>query len=93
LIDCANKNHRHSRTPGSLGRVLLAASLVAALGLAGPGDVVLVLYEKLAPVLDVLAELGAVRGGATPVPALPTTPAPGAVAIPARDLVRGAVQG
>jgi cyanophycin synthetase len=67
-------------------------AVVAALGLAGPGDVVLVLYEKLAPVLDVLSELGAVRGGGTPVPALPSTPAPGTVAVPARDLVRGALQ-
>ncbi len=68
-------------------------AVVEALGLAGPGDVVLVLYERLAPVLDVLAELGAVRGAATPVPALPLVPAAGARPAPARDLVRGALQG
>jgi cyanophycin synthetase len=67
-----------------------------ALRLARPGDVVLVLYEHLSPVLDLLAELGAVRGGDTPVPAgmrLPQTPAPGAMAPPARDLVRGVLLG
>jgi cyanophycin synthetase len=36
------------------------AAVEAALRLAVPGDVVLVLYEKLAPMLDLLTELGAV---------------------------------
>lgn len=67
-----------------------------ALRLAGPGDVVLVLYEQLMPILELLADLGAVGGGDKPVPAgmtLPTTPAPGAVASPARDLMRGVLLG
>ncbi|MCY1142256.1 cyanophycin synthetase [Actinoplanes sp. Pm04-4] len=45
-------------------------AVVEALRLAGPGEVVLVLYEKLAPVLGLLAELGAVPAGEA-VPALP----------------------
>jgi len=36
------------------------AAIEAALRLAVPGDVVLVLYEKLGPMMDLLAELGAV---------------------------------
>jgi cyanophycin synthetase len=67
-------------------------AVTAAVELAEPGDVVLVLYEKLAPMLRLLAELGAVRGAAAPVPALPLTPAPGAVAAPARDLVKSAAR-
>ncbi|WP_433295053.1 cyanophycin synthetase [Actinoplanes sp. CA-030573] len=71
-------------------------AITEALGLARPGDVVLVIYEQLAPVLALLAELGAVRGGDLPVPAstgLPTRPAPGAAASPGRDLVRGVLLG
>jgi cyanophycin synthetase len=45
-------------------------AVTGALRLARPGDVVLVLYEKLAPVLDLLADLGAVPAGEA-VPALP----------------------
>jgi cyanophycin synthetase len=44
------------------------AAVVAALDLAAPGDVVLVMYEKMAPVLALLAEIGAVP--ADPGPAL-----------------------
>ncbi|GAA0500148.1 cyanophycin synthetase [Paractinoplanes deccanensis] len=40
----------------------------AALRLARSGDVVLVVYEKLDPVLDLLAELGALPAGQAPVP-------------------------
>ena len=36
------------------------AAIEAALELAVPGDVVLVLYEKMAPMLRLLTELGAV---------------------------------
>jgi cyanophycin synthetase len=55
-----------------------------ALRQARPGDVVLVLYEKLAPVLGLLAELGAVPAG----PARPTlTVAPGAAAPLSRSLL------
>ncbi|MET0426388.1 MAG: cyanophycin synthetase [Actinoplanes sp.] len=64
--------------------------VTAALRLARPGEVVLVLYEKLAPVLALLAELGAVAEGEVPVrfrPAPMLTRAPGAVASPARDLL------
>jgi cyanophycin synthetase len=61
-------------------------AVVEAVAMAQPGDVVLVLYERLAPVMDLLGELGAGRGSDLPV--LPMTPAPGAVAAPARDLVR-----
>ncbi|GIE92682.1 cyanophycin synthetase [Paractinoplanes rishiriensis] len=67
-------------------------AVTAALDLSAPGDVVLVLYEKLEPVLDLLAGLGAVRGGAMPVPVLPLRPAPGAMTSPARDLVNGALR-
>jgi cyanophycin synthetase len=37
------------------------AAVPAALDLAAPGDVVLVMYEKLAPMQALLTELGAVR--------------------------------
>jgi cyanophycin synthetase len=63
-------------------------AVTAALRLARPGDVVLVLYEKLAPVLAFLAELGALPGAPVLAPALPVTPAAGVVASPARDLLR-----
>jgi hypothetical protein len=36
------------------------AAVEAALDLAAPGDVVLVMYEKMAPMLALLAEIGAV---------------------------------
>ncbi|GID92841.1 cyanophycin synthetase [Amorphoplanes digitatis] len=45
------------------------AAVEQALRLAAPGDVVLVMYEKLAAVLDHLEELGAVPAGAAVVPA------------------------
>nr|BFE69610.1 hypothetical protein GCM10020092_029110 [Actinoplanes digitatis] len=45
------------------------AAVEQALRLAAPGDVVLVMYEKLAAVLDHLEELGAVPYGAAVVPA------------------------
>jgi cyanophycin synthetase len=60
-----------------------------ALAMAGPGEVVLVIYERLAPVMELLGELGAGRGPGLPV--LPVAPAPGAVAAPARELVRDAL--
>ncbi|GAA0574900.1 cyanophycin synthetase [Paractinoplanes ferrugineus] len=65
-------------------------AITSALSLARPGEVVLVLYERLAPVLRLLSELGAARAGSAP---LPTTPAPGALRSPARELVRGVLQG
>jgi cyanophycin synthetase len=58
-----------------------------ALRFARPGDVVLILYEKIEPMLTLLAELGAVSDRSTPVVALPSTPAPGAMASPGRDLL------
>jgi hypothetical protein len=48
---------------------------------------VLILYEKIGPLLNLLAEMGAVPDGSTPVVALPSTPAPGAMASPGRDLL------
>ena len=70
-------------------------AVTQAVRLAGPGDVVLVVYEKLAPVLTLLAEMGAVPVTEMPVPvspALPQGPAPVAAASPARELRRGALQ-
>ncbi|WP_250036981.1 cyanophycin synthetase [Paractinoplanes maris] len=61
------------------------AAVTAALRLARPGEVVLVLYEKLAPVLDMLADLGAVPAGDA-VPALPGR-APRTGVSPGRSLV------
>jgi cyanophycin synthetase len=46
------------------------AAMSAALGLAEPGDVVLVLYEKVDAMLGLLSELGAVPAEASPVGAL-----------------------
>jgi cyanophycin synthetase len=43
------------------------AAVEAALQLALPGDVVLVLYEKLEPMMTVLSEFGAVPASAGPV--------------------------
>nr|WP_221377997.1 cyanophycin synthetase [Actinoplanes polyasparticus] len=60
-------------------------AIAEALGLAVPGDVVLVLYEKLAPVLGLLADLGAVPAGAA-VPALPGR-APWSTVSPARSIM------
>ncbi|GAA2660762.1 cyanophycin synthetase [Paractinoplanes durhamensis] len=71
-------------------------AITSAVRLARPGEVVLVLYERLAPVLSLLSELGAMRGGDMPVPAgmpLPSMPAPGALPSPARDLVKGVLLG
>jgi cyanophycin synthetase len=60
-------------------------AVTEALRLAEPGDVVLLVYEKLAPVLELLAELGAVASG----PAAPTLPSrgPRPTASPARTLL------
>jgi cyanophycin synthetase len=46
------------------------AAVAAALDLATPGDVVLVLYEKMDAMLGLLGELGAVPAEAVPVGAL-----------------------
>ncbi|SNY55999.1 cyanophycin synthetase [Paractinoplanes atraurantiacus] len=54
----------------------------AALRLARSGDVVLVIYEKLDPVLELLAQLGALPVGEAPVPvrlAPPKRPSPASV--------------
>ena len=61
-----------------------------ALRLAEPGDVVLILYEKIEPLLTLLADLGAVPDGSMPVLSLPTIPAAGAIAAPGRDLLESA---
>jgi cyanophycin synthetase len=53
-----------------------------ALRMAEPGDVVLILYEKISPLLALLDDLGAI-----PAHSLPTTPAPGAMAPIGRDLL------
>jgi cyanophycin synthetase len=44
------------------------AAVLAALDLATPGDVILVLYEKLAPMRALLTELGAVPAGGVMLP-------------------------
>jgi len=65
-------------------------AVTAAVRLARPGDVVLVLYEKLDPMLSLLTSLGAVPAAELPVVSrLPMTPAPSAVRSPARDLLSG----
>jgi cyanophycin synthetase len=61
-----------------------------ALRLAEPGDVVLITYEKISPLLALLAELGAVAAGGMPVQSLPTMAAPGAMASPGRGLLGSA---
>jgi cyanophycin synthetase len=61
-----------------------------ALRLAEPGDVVLILYEKIEPMLALLADLGAIAAGATPGTWMPSVPAAGAVSPPARDLLASA---
>ncbi|MGX6601156.1 cyanophycin synthetase [Micromonosporaceae bacterium Da 78-11] len=66
-----------------------ADAVPEALRQARPGDVVLVLYEKLDPVLSLLAELGAVLVGGVTRPVLPTYPAPGPSPAPPRDLLIG----
>jgi cyanophycin synthetase len=43
------------------------AAVEAALGMAGPGDVILVLYEKVPEILALLDELGAIPAEAAPV--------------------------
>ncbi|MEV6301692.1 cyanophycin synthetase [Actinoplanes sp. NPDC051861] len=60
-----------------------------AVKLAVPGDVVLVIYEKWAPIRAFLGELGAVPSGGAPVaagPKLPLSPASGAMSPIARSL-------
>ncbi|HET6481380.1 MAG TPA: hypothetical protein VFG35_15290, partial [Actinoplanes sp.] len=60
-------------------------AVTEALRMAEPGDVVLLVYEKLAPVLALLADLGAVPAGSV-VPALPAR-APRSAVAPARALM------
>ncbi|MBM2622306.1 cyanophycin synthetase [Actinoplanes sp. LDG1-06] len=60
-------------------------AVAEALGLARPGDVVLVIFEKLAPVMELLADLGAVSAAEAPL-ALPGR-APTAVRSPGRSLM------
>ncbi len=60
-------------------------AVTEAMGLARPGDVVLVVYEKLAPMLELLAELGAVPAREA-VPVLPGR-GPQAVPSPERSLM------
>jgi cyanophycin synthetase len=62
-------------------------AVTTALQLAGPGEVVLVLYEKIAPMMSLLASLGAVPAGEMPVTAL--TRAASAVSSPSRELLSG----
>ncbi|WP_229072486.1 cyanophycin synthetase [Actinoplanes sp. DH11] len=64
-------------------------AITEALALAAPGEVVLVIYEKWAPVRAFLAGLGAVPAGGSPVvsgPALPAVPAMGAIPGVTRNL-------
>ncbi|MBG0566167.1 cyanophycin synthetase [Actinoplanes aureus] len=64
-------------------------AVTRALRLAGPGDVVLVIYEKWGPMRAFLTELGAVPAGGAPVVAglaLPHSPASGVVAAVRRSL-------
>ncbi|MEV6344568.1 cyanophycin synthetase [Actinoplanes sp. NPDC051851] len=62
-----------------------------ALGLAAPGEVVLVVYERWAPMRDYLAGLGAVPAGSAPV--IPVAPALRATPHLSRGLVTGAPVG
>jgi cyanophycin synthetase len=62
-------------------------AVTTAVRLAAPGEVVLVLFEKLVPMMSLLASLGAVPAGEMPVTAL--TKAPSAVSVPARELLSG----
>ena len=62
-------------------------AVTTAVRLARPGDVVLVLYEKLAPMMSLLDSLGAAPTAEMPVTAL--SKAPSAIAAPARDLRSG----
>ncbi len=55
-------------------------ALCSALGLTGPGDPVLFLYEKLAPVHDVLRSLGATAWPPAGAGAIPEPGAPDAAA-------------
>ncbi|WP_045746685.1 cyanophycin synthetase [Actinoplanes rectilineatus] len=64
-------------------------AVTAAVRLAAPGDVVLAIYEKWAPMRAFLTELGAVPAGSAPMgagPALPVSIAYGATAPIARSL-------
>ncbi|MFC7531285.1 cyanophycin synthetase [Actinoplanes sp. GCM10030250] len=64
-------------------------AVVRAVRLAAPGEVVLVIYEKWAPIRALMAELGAVPAGGAPVAAgsmLPHSPASGAIPAVARSL-------
>jgi cyanophycin synthetase len=66
-------------------------AVAASLRLAVAGDVVLVLYEKIEPLMALLGELGAVPGGTMPVPAdFARGPAPGVLASPSRELLERA---
>ena len=62
------------RSCGRCGPTATGRRSREALRLAGPGDVVLVLYEKLEPVLALLPELGAVPERAMPMPVVARLP-------------------
>lgn len=71
-------------------------AVTRALRLAGPGDVLLVIYENWAPMRALLAELDAVPAGGVPVTAgrmLPHSPASGAVAAVRRSLTVSRTRG
>ncbi|GAA2704841.1 cyanophycin synthetase [Actinoplanes palleronii] len=63
-------------------------AVTAGLGLTAPGEVLLVIYEKWAPMRAFLEELGAVPAGTHPV--LPSTPAVRAMPQVGRDLTGSA---
>ena len=67
-------------------------AVLAGLELAAPGDVLLVLYEKLEPVLALLDRAGRGAGAALTVPALPRRRRPAWSPAPVRDLVKGAAR-
>jgi cyanophycin synthetase len=68
------------------------AAVEAALRLAGPGDVILVLYERLGPMLDLLTGLGAVPTDSAVVHAERLSAHPSRTATPASEAGRGGVR-
>ncbi|BAL91486.1 hypothetical protein AMIS_62660 [Actinoplanes missouriensis 431] len=68
-------------------------AITKALGLAAPGEVVLVIYEKWAATRAFLAGLGAVPAAGAPVLKLPSAAAPGAVPSVARSLTATRTRG